>query len=264
MTSRKVYWLLVSAIWGTIKLYKTKDTNGTDEIDWTEDGTENDWTFGQVLPVFLLIGPVAVAVKGMFDQQPGDTHSATFELSAPRDQNIAEGDEMGIIDFNHNNLDTSRFRQDILNCTRRDYYDIATCPWIIPLVIFICAQVLEVTILMFFQIVSPHIKSTGAFGSVSYLAFLAFPSATYMIIFAYLVFEYHGPPRYHNAYFVTVFFIILGLYSMYPVWRDTKATLYDGSIRKFEDQPFMMSTSIVIFSMAFLSFVLPAVFISNR
>ncbi|KAH6995348.1 hypothetical protein EDB80DRAFT_877217 [Ilyonectria destructans] len=44
-----VYWLLVSTVWGTLKLFEEKSHATVDE---------NDWTFGQILPVFLLIGPV--------------------------------------------------------------------------------------------------------------------------------------------------------------------------------------------------------------
>ncbi|KAL4730875.1 hypothetical protein ACLX1H_002917 [Fusarium chlamydosporum] len=237
-----VYWLMVFAIWGTIKLFKTK---------YGVDVDENDWTFGQVLPVLLLIGPVVTAAKGMFDQQAQNTNPGTFGSNVSQDQNIIDGDEIMIIEPNQINEspEMSRFRQDMFNCIGRNYYDIATCPWILPLVTFICIQVLEITILMF---VLTGIESITLveFGPKLCIILYAFLSATYMITFAYLVFACHGPAKYRTVYFLSLFFVILGLYSMSAVWSG--------------DEFILMFVSSFVASMACVCFILPAIVISNR
>ncbi|KAI8167908.1 hypothetical protein K4K49_000212 [Colletotrichum sp. SAR 10_70] len=43
------YWLFTLAIWGTVRLLRVRASVDIDE---------NKWGFGQILPVFLLIGPV--------------------------------------------------------------------------------------------------------------------------------------------------------------------------------------------------------------
>ncbi|KAH6856228.1 hypothetical protein B0I37DRAFT_71750 [Chaetomium sp. MPI-CAGE-AT-0009] len=54
-----VYWLIVSAVWGTLRLSEAKSSVDVDE---------NGWSFGQVLPVFLLIGPIVLAIEAIIPQ----------------------------------------------------------------------------------------------------------------------------------------------------------------------------------------------------
>ncbi|KAH0434143.1 hypothetical protein CcaCcLH18_05467 [Colletotrichum camelliae] len=60
----KVYWLCVILVWGTIKLLGTRNellgliVTAVDEDQLTLAEAENQWTFGQILPVILLFGPV--------------------------------------------------------------------------------------------------------------------------------------------------------------------------------------------------------------
>ncbi|KAK3380562.1 hypothetical protein B0T24DRAFT_498530, partial [Lasiosphaeria ovina] len=51
-----IYWLLVSAIWGTIKLFLAKQSVVIDE---------DSWAFGQILPAFLLVAPL-LTTAGVF------------------------------------------------------------------------------------------------------------------------------------------------------------------------------------------------------
>ncbi len=51
---QQVYWLVVSAAWGTLRLAQAKLSV---EVD------DNEWSFGQILPVFLLIGPLVTAFE---------------------------------------------------------------------------------------------------------------------------------------------------------------------------------------------------------
>ncbi len=55
----QVYWLFVSAIWGTLRLTEAKDSAAVDEYDWG---------FGQILPVFLLIGPIVTAIEAVMPE----------------------------------------------------------------------------------------------------------------------------------------------------------------------------------------------------
>ena len=51
---QQVYWLVVSTAWGTLRLAQAKLSV---EVD------DNEWSFGQILPVFLLIGPLVTAFE---------------------------------------------------------------------------------------------------------------------------------------------------------------------------------------------------------
>ncbi|KAH7118569.1 hypothetical protein B0J13DRAFT_629695 [Dactylonectria estremocensis] len=53
-----VYWLITSTVWGTRNLFKEKSYVVVDE---------NDWTFGQILLVFLLVGPVVSLALNFLD-----------------------------------------------------------------------------------------------------------------------------------------------------------------------------------------------------
>ncbi|KAF4434641.1 hypothetical protein F53441_13658 [Fusarium austroafricanum] len=56
----EVYWLLFSIIWITIRLVNLRNLGNQDD---------SKWTFGQVLPVFLLIAPFATAVETFCSKQ---------------------------------------------------------------------------------------------------------------------------------------------------------------------------------------------------
>ncbi|KAJ4111367.1 hypothetical protein NW768_011946 [Fusarium equiseti] len=83
-TLSDLYWLVVSAVWGTVKLFMTKSSATVDE---------NDWTFGQVLPAFLLVGPIATAIKGAFDQQSTRMPYGPTRSTAPTDTEQVDGIE---------------------------------------------------------------------------------------------------------------------------------------------------------------------------
>lgn len=51
--AQQVYWLVVSASWGTIRLLEARSS-----VSVNDDG----WGFGQILPTFLLVGPVIAFV----------------------------------------------------------------------------------------------------------------------------------------------------------------------------------------------------------
>ncbi|KAK4197676.1 hypothetical protein QBC40DRAFT_350852 [Triangularia verruculosa] len=51
-----VYWLIVSAAWCTWRLFDARSS---------VDVEDNDWGFGQILPVFLLLGPIFVIIQAV-------------------------------------------------------------------------------------------------------------------------------------------------------------------------------------------------------
>ncbi|KAM0346187.1 hypothetical protein ACHAPU_005608 [Fusarium lateritium] len=140
-----VFWLLVSAIWGTIKLSTTKSSAKVDE---------NDWTFGQILPAFLLMGPVAVAVKAGLEHQVEDVtskSSGTAHVSGNINAAALSAEHMEIdtLENPDESLEMRRFREHMMISLDRNYYDIETCRWIPFVVAFACIQALQVTALIF-------------------------------------------------------------------------------------------------------------------
>ncbi|KAF4480975.1 hypothetical protein CGGC5_v010687 [Colletotrichum fructicola Nara gc5] len=71
------YWLFTLAIWGTVRLLRVRASVDIDE---------NKWGFGQILPVFLLIGPVvAFAVPFL-----GAMKKTTEKRSTGSEEDISE------------------------------------------------------------------------------------------------------------------------------------------------------------------------------
>jgi hypothetical protein len=192
-----------------VKLFITKFSAKADE---------NDWTFGQILPAFLVIGPIATAVKGAFDGHPPSTADSTMST----EQSVPEGNAMITDDLNHldESLEMRRFRQHLFNCLERNYYDTSTCSWMISVLFFMCIQILEVTIFMLVQLVLSGSNALIALLSVFFPIFMVFPTATYVLIFVCLFFEHLGTDnrKYVICFSATMSIAILGLYSMLPIW----------------------------------------------
>ncbi|TDZ15566.1 hypothetical protein Cob_v011350 [Colletotrichum orbiculare MAFF 240422] len=55
-----LYWLVVSATWATQRLLTARGSADVHDMQ-----PQNEWGFGQVLPVFLLLGPIATVVFTM-------------------------------------------------------------------------------------------------------------------------------------------------------------------------------------------------------
>lgn len=53
----QVYWLIISTIWGTIHIFQTRDSVEMDK---------NEWTFGQILPIVLLIAPLFALAEHLY------------------------------------------------------------------------------------------------------------------------------------------------------------------------------------------------------
>ncbi|KAM5378820.1 hypothetical protein ACJZ2D_004293 [Fusarium nematophilum] len=147
-----VYWLLVSAIWGTIKLFMAKSSAYVDE---------DDWTFGQILPIFLLLGPLVTTAATFFEPQVQTCPPLTVTAEANETEGAGEA-LAPMRAFNRDDeyrshpaqrLEMSHFRQQVENFIDRNYYDFATCPWMLPAVALAFLQILTATVLMFVHLV---------------------------------------------------------------------------------------------------------------
>ncbi|KAJ3454048.1 hypothetical protein MRS44_018680 [Fusarium solani] len=157
-TLSDVYWLLVSAIWGTVKLFMAKSSAYVDE---------DDWTFGQILPIFLLLGPLVTTAAIFFEPQA----QTCPPLAVTVEVNEAEGAGEVLTPMRAFNRDDEyrshpaeptempRFRQQVENFVRRNYYDFATCPWMPPAVALAFLQILTATVLMFIHLVKERLKN---------------------------------------------------------------------------------------------------------
>ncbi|KAK2592368.1 hypothetical protein QQS21_009948 [Conoideocrella luteorostrata] len=78
-----VYWLVVSAIWGTIR-FRTAQSSAT--------VSDNEWGFGQILPVFLLVGPIIATIESLAPKQQGEQGNSRSCVYS-QENNEAAGDD---------------------------------------------------------------------------------------------------------------------------------------------------------------------------
>lgn len=79
----KIYSLVVITLWGTYKLiYAQRSLPGGNEILQSED----QWTFGQIIPIFLLLGPIVTIMATIFDhislRRDDHPNGFSFELGS--------------------------------------------------------------------------------------------------------------------------------------------------------------------------------------
>ncbi|EEU36530.1 uncharacterized protein NECHADRAFT_81220 [Fusarium vanettenii 77-13-4] len=76
-TSSEVYWLLISSLWATLHL----DGLRTTASKYREQPSDESitWTFGQTLPVLMLLGPAITAVGAFF----GDSEHTDYPSDPP-------------------------------------------------------------------------------------------------------------------------------------------------------------------------------------
>ncbi|KNB15111.1 hypothetical protein FOXG_21260 [Fusarium oxysporum f. sp. lycopersici 4287] len=74
----EVYWLLFTIIYITTRLVKFRIPSPADD---------NKWTFGQVLPLILLVAPIAIAIESFYTapktHTPQMTHTNTQQMNGP-------------------------------------------------------------------------------------------------------------------------------------------------------------------------------------
>ena len=101
------------------------------------------------------------------------------------EQISADVDAASIDDPEHSNetLEIRRFRQHLLHCLGRNYYDTKTCPWITLVFCFMCIQILEATVLIFLPLAVWRNSAVEALAVGSILIFFITPTSTYFLFF---------------------------------------------------------------------------------
>lgn len=74
----EVYWLFVILLWGTLEFLAARNSISSKSPQATLE--EEQWTFGQILPIFLLLGPL-FTVAGIFAANVAKTTSNPARLS---------------------------------------------------------------------------------------------------------------------------------------------------------------------------------------
>lgn len=210
-----MFWLLASAFWGTFKLFMAKSSANVDE---------NDWNFGQILPAFLLLGPIATAIKAAFEHQLESTRSRssydTRTLETGR-YGLANNESIvtDALDDSTESLEMRCFQEHMENCLKRNYYDPKTCRWMPWVVLFACLQVLAITIMAFATLINvgPNVRRVLLSSVFNILVII--PSTTYMLVITCIIYEIYGPAR-GRSWIFTIFLIsISGAFVIYPLWE---------------------------------------------
>ena len=218
---------------------------------------ENEWTFGQVLPAFLLIGPIATAVKGAFDGQVNSLPPTSTESTTPTGEN-ATNDHSAIIhdaEYLNESIEMRRFRQYLSNGLERNYYDTASCSWIITAFCFMCVQILEATVLIFLELAVQRSSAANALLVMSSLIVIISPTAVYVLILACLLFEnlVTDNRKWLIAFSTSASIVLLGLYSLYPVWGILyNPTATRKNILRSSQDITMLGISVSIFGIAYI------------
>lgn len=79
----QIYWLIIILLWGTLKLVVARNVIILQGDDIA--AAENQWTFGQILPVFLLLGPL-FSITGIFTSRVADKSLPTVSHSSDQVQ----------------------------------------------------------------------------------------------------------------------------------------------------------------------------------
>ncbi|KAK4447253.1 hypothetical protein QBC34DRAFT_496345 [Podospora aff. communis PSN243] len=92
-----ISWLLISALWGSCRLSFARQTvtTGPENLRSPIVG-DKDWGFGQILPVFLLVGPIVMAIEAFVVKRPDE------DGARPTEDQIGEETPSGV------NLPTKR------------------------------------------------------------------------------------------------------------------------------------------------------------
>lgn len=100
-----MYWLTFSLIWGTKRLFETRQM-GPEE--------ENEWTFGQTLPLVLLIAPLATIIEHFFHssesrEREDRTPSHTVTVSSSR-LDVEDVQDDGMVGIDHDYVDSISYQ----------------------------------------------------------------------------------------------------------------------------------------------------------
>lgn len=132
-----IFWLILSGTIGTINLIRARNPVIGDE--------EDSWTFGQILPVFLLVGPVLMTLQTFSNKEDQEIplprpQSVPFDVSGSRQtETNAFGEQQ-----EHTQLFSALMTREHLNhILLKDYYVVTKwMKFAVSLVVFIHFTVL--------------------------------------------------------------------------------------------------------------------------
>lgn len=220
----------MSAIWGTHRLILAKDSAHI---------KEESWTFGQILSALLLLAPLITIAKIFTDHwiDPSGSENQghpdnTIEVlpssnSIPRSEDPLPTNPNHVSEVDGAPLETSQFQKHVQSGLFRDYYDHETCVWILPAVVLVCLQVLEVTVL-FFYLVSPRLGAVvTVLGMYSGIILVLSPSLCFLFIYISLFVEQCFPDskRWRSWAFISVLFSMFTLYSIWGMLSGFEARI---------------------------------------
>lgn len=179
----QVYWLIVSTIWGSFHLFSAKKSQKVD------DGSI---TFGQVLPVALLIAPLLSMVVAVVQLHrhassniPGNDHG----LDERRAGTANMGDELA-------QLGPSLGTELQPQWLTQSYYAES---WMMPAIMMALGQILFLTSTIF-KLLASNISVAKTFASMLIWVFFIQPASCFFVILLGLAVGSHAPhyrPRCH-------------------------------------------------------------------
>ncbi|KAG5662134.1 hypothetical protein KAF25_004373 [Fusarium avenaceum] len=158
----EAYWLLFSTMWITIELNQLRKWGPRDD---------SEWSFGQILPLILLVAPVAIALESFYTKP----NNNVLEITGAPHQNDITNYTVHIRDLQH--VDTIAYRGALL---------LAILSYLQTGVYFVVTQqaygglitpVIQLLILMLFfnpllQIIHSHINTMGTISIRKYIRWL--------------------------------------------------------------------------------------------
>jgi len=176
---------------------------------------DNNWTFGQILPVFLFLGTLLTTAETLLvsnkqaSASPMEQHIEVDTPAQPRhrgSQGLDNVEDMGL-------SETSKFRQQVATLLERDYYNPASCPWIPAAITLPCIQILLMTIL-FFWTLSTWGNAASVLAYYAFIILVGFPSSWFLFILFCILYEKRAPGGgYERVYWMVMILISAGPYA---------------------------------------------------
>jgi hypothetical protein len=204
LTSRvQVYWLIVPAIWGTITLIRARS------VVHTQD---SKWTYGQILPVLILVGVIGVAI-GSFLQRDTSTPLPISEEPQRYTDNPPTASTSG-------QETTPLLQQEARPLFERDFSNPDTTPWISPAIALPCIHVALFTAFFFRYLYD--LQPNAASLLVRYIVpvLIGIPASSYTFILLSLGYEKLIAPGQKSSgpywgLMASVWAVTGGLYSLF-------------------------------------------------
>jgi len=234
---------MMSAIWGTIRLLKSRSPNIQDE---------NDWTFGQILPVFLLTAP-ALAILEYFGpvqdsagQEENHTNQQPHQLNemprniipsgvsfvanspssgadtAPRTSEVNESSPQ-LVEQIHQEVALPRHGGRRLTQLTRyatmDYYPPTQYNRLVSATLLIFAQIIMLTVVMFLDLSYSNTSAVSVFAKYAYIIFIFHPLACLFAILFLVLRDIQGASISVRPYVDAILvFAFSGSFSLFGVF----------------------------------------------